>query len=117
MNQMGHAVPNLIGADLAGADRRIRKLVPGYMTMGQNGMGGMGAMGMPLPANSVAMKGLEGPFGFIDMGGMFTVVKIRERLRGEGDPGWYEHPPGTVAVAASPDQLRRDGIDLDPDLG
>jgi hypothetical protein len=30
---------------------------------------------------------------------MFTVVKVREGLAHNdyADPGWYEHPPGTVA--------------------
>jgi FtsP/CotA-like multicopper oxidase with cupredoxin domain len=112
MNQMGHDVPNLVGADLTDADRRIRKLVPGYMTMGQTGMGGMGEMGMAMPKNSVSMKGAAGPFGFIDMGGMFTIIKIRERLPGGGDPGWYAHPPGTVSSAATKEQLARDGIDV-----
>jgi hypothetical protein len=113
MNQMGHEVTVLTGADLSDADRRIRKLVPGYMTMGQTGMGAMGEMKMPFPENSVPMKGAQGPFGFIDMGGMFTIVKIRQRLRGDGDPGWYRHPQGTVAEAATPAQLERDGIELD----
>jgi hypothetical protein len=32
------------------------------------------------------------------MGGMFTIVKIRENLRSyDEDPGWYQHPAGTVA--------------------
>jgi hypothetical protein len=41
----------------------------------------------------------QGPFGPLEMGGMFTVVKIREGLaRGDyKDPGWYRHPKGTVA--------------------
>ncbi|HKA90972.1 MAG TPA: copper oxidase [Haliangiales bacterium] len=111
MNQMGHDSPILVGADLDEADARIRKLVPGYMSMGQGGMGGMGEMGMDVPANSVPMKGAAGPFGFIDMGGMFTIVKIRERLSGE--PGWYRHPAGTVAVPATEAQLRRDGVEVD----
>ena len=111
MNQMGHDTPNLVGADVADADRRIRKLVPGYMAMGQTGMGSMAGMGHAVPANSVPMKGAPGPFGTIDMGGMFTIVKIRERLT--GDPGWYAHPPGTVAQAASKDQLARDGIEVE----
>jgi hypothetical protein len=108
MNQMGHGTPNLVGADVRDADRRIRKLVPGFMTMGQTGMGGMGEMGHAIPGNSVSMKGAEGPFGFIDMGGMFTIIKIRERL--DGDPGWHRHPAGTVASLATPEQLARDGI-------
>jgi hypothetical protein len=33
------------------------------------------------------------------MGGMFTVVKIRDGITGFDDPGWYHHPPGTVAWA------------------
>jgi len=43
----------------------------------------------------------DGPFGNLEMGGMFTVVKIRDSLDGEGDPGWYENPPGTVAYKVS----------------
>ena len=41
----------------------------------------------------------HGPFGTIEMGGMFTVVKVREGLEAGDyrDPGWYKHPPGTVA--------------------
>ena len=41
-----------------------------------------------------------GPFGSIFMGGMFTILKVREGLSSyEKDPGWYQHPPGTVAEA------------------
>jgi len=107
MNQMGHDAANVIGVDATGLDARVRKVVPGYMTMGQTGMGDM--MIMDQPANSIAMVGGEGPFGTIDMGGMFTIVKIRTKL-GAGDPGWYEHPAGTVADEASASDLSRDGI-------
>ena len=33
------------------------------------------------------------------MGGMFTVVKVRQGLAKNDykDPGWYKHPEGTVA--------------------
>ena len=113
MNQMGHRSANVIGADVSDADRRIRKIVPGYMTMGQTGMGEMGQMQMPAPENSVPMKGADGPFGYIDMGGMFTIVKIRDRLSGSRDPGWYEHPMGTVSSEASVGDLRRDGVETD----
>jgi hypothetical protein len=27
------------------------------------------------------------------------------------DPGWYQHPPGTVMVKASDAELARDGIE------
>jgi hypothetical protein len=110
MNQMGHDAPNLIGADTRGLDARITRVVPGYMTMGQTGMGEMHKMQMQLPDNSISMVGGDGPFGIIDMGGMFTTVKIRKQLAGDTDPGWYEHPAGTVAAKATAAELARDGI-------
>jgi manganese oxidase len=65
---------------------------------------------MELPANSISMVGGKGPFGMIDMGGMFTILKVRKQLAGGGDPGWYEHPAGSVAVEATADELARDRI-------
>jgi hypothetical protein len=65
-------------------------------------------MAMPYPANSVPMKGGDGRYGMIDMGGMFTVLKVRDRLEGDGDPGWYAHPPGSIAGVASAAELDRD---------
>ena len=60
------------------------------------------------------MKGAPGPFGdYISMGGLFTVVKVRDQLKSyDEDPGWYKHPPGTVAMKASDAELARDGIDI-----
>jgi FtsP/CotA-like multicopper oxidase with cupredoxin domain len=111
MNQMGHDIPNMIGVKPGNLDKKVRPLLPGYMTMGQDGMGDMGDMGMRVPANSIPMVGGEGPFGYITMGGMFTIVKVREQLADrDTDPGWYANPPGTVADKASADELRRDGI-------
>jgi hypothetical protein len=62
-------------------------------------MGMMASMQMPLPANTLPMMSGEGPFGSVEMGGMFTVLKVREGLaRGDyADPGWFKHPEGTVA--------------------
>jgi hypothetical protein len=108
MNQMGHDAPNLIGADVRGIDARASRVVPGYMTMGQTGMGDMHQMEQP--ANSISMVGGKGPFGTIDMGGMFTILKVRRQLSGDGDPGWYEHPAGSVASEATAAELARDGI-------
>jgi manganese oxidase len=113
MNQMGHGLPNLLGADTAGFDEKIRPLLSGYMTMGDTGMSGMGDMQMPVPKNSIAMATTPGPFGPIDMGGMFTILKVRDGITTFDDPGWYAHPPGTVATAASADELQRDGIKID----
>jgi manganese oxidase len=108
MNQMGHDIPNLVGANTQGLDARVGQIVPGYMTMGATGMGDMHKM--ELPDNSISMLGGQGPFGFIDMGGMFTILKVRKQLTGDKDPGWFEHPPGTVAVKASPSDLAADNI-------
>jgi hypothetical protein len=99
MNAMGHNVPTMIGVDHSGIAQKIIKLVPDYMVMGERGMADMGEMEMPLPDNTLPMMSGNGPFGAMEMGGMFTVVKIREGLaRGDyNNPGWYKHPQGTVA--------------------
>lgn len=110
MNQMGHDLPNLLGINTKGIDGKVRSLVPGYMTMGQHGMSGMKDMDMPTTKNSVAMKSIPGPFAKLGMGGMFTVLKVRDELSSYDDPGWYKHPPGTVADAATTADLERDGI-------
>ncbi len=113
MNQMGHGLPNMVGADTGALDRRMRRVVPEYMSMGATGVGAMGEMGMPTPPNSAPMRGGAGTFSHIDMGGMFTLLKVRDRPD-EADAGaWYRHPEGTVAGPASADQLRADGIDTD----
>lgn len=38
-----------------------------------------------------------GPFGNMQMGGMMTVLKVRDGIEKFDDPGWYKHPEGTVA--------------------
>ena len=101
MNAMGHQVVNVIGLrqrDLSGA---LRRAAPTAMAMGTDGMADMATMSMPLPPNTLPMMTGTGPFGPIEMGGMFTVMKVREDLAPGDyrDPGWYKHPPGTVAHA------------------
>ncbi len=110
MNQMGHEFPNLIGVKPGGLDQRVRKLLPGYMTMGQDGMADM-AGHMPVPPNSLPMVGAPGKHDYITMGGMFTVLKVRNELTSYADPGWYENPAGTLATTAIAQDLQRDGID------
>lgn len=113
MNQMGHGIPNMIGVKPGDLDKRGGKVAPGYMTMGQDGMGDMGAMGMPVPKNSIPMVGAKGPHDYITMGGMFTILKVRDGLEGYSkDPGWYSLPKGTQARAASAAELQKDGIKL-----
>jgi len=111
MNAMGHNVPTMIGVDHRGVVGQITKLIPDYMVMGERGMKDMTEMEMPLPDNTVPMMAGQGPFGSVGMGGMFSVVKVRKDVkRGDyADPGWYQHPPGTVAyefVGALPDPAR-----------
>jgi len=62
-------------------------------------MAEMGGMEMPLPENTLPMMTGFGQFGPIEMGGMFTLMKIREGLAANDykDPGDYKHPQGTVA--------------------
>jgi hypothetical protein len=99
MNAMGHDVRNFIGVQQRDLVRPVRRLAPDYMAMGSAGMAEMGEMEMPMPDNTLPMMTGFGQFGPIEMGGMFTVVKVREGLaRGDyKDPGWYKHPEGTVA--------------------
>jgi hypothetical protein len=77
----------------------MKRLVPDYMAMGSAGMADMGEMEMPLPDNTLPMMTGFAQFGPVEMGGMFTVVKVREGLAAGDykDPGHYQHPPGTVA--------------------
>jgi hypothetical protein len=69
------------------------------MAMGTAGMAEMGAMEMPLPDNTLPMMTGTGPFGPMEMGGMFSVIKVRDAIARDDyrDPGWYRHPTGTVA--------------------
>jgi hypothetical protein len=113
MNQMGHGMGVVVGADAAKIDARVQQLVPGYMTMGQTGMGGMAEMQMPPPKNSIPMVGGKGPFASIDMGGMFTILKVRDNPATEDGTGWYAHPKGTVADKADAAMMKADGVDPD----
>lgn len=99
MNAMGHDIPTFIGADKSRVTPMIRRLQPEYMPMGTTGMGEMGKMSMPIPDNTIPMMTGWGQFGPIEMGGMFSVVKVREGIASDdyADPGDYEHPEGTVA--------------------
>ena len=128
MNAMGHQVPTMIGVKQDDLVNKIRNLVPKYMEMGGTGlaMGEMsmsgdsmamdmpdmakkdnkgGMMDMPLPENTLPMMSGAGQFGSIEMGGMFTTVKIREGLARNDykDPGWFKNPKGTLAHEVTSD--------------
>jgi FtsP/CotA-like multicopper oxidase with cupredoxin domain len=104
MNAMGHSLPNPIGAATGAAAARIERLVDGYMAMGESGMAEHAAHAAHRegPENTLPMMTGTGPFGAIEMGGMFTLFKIRPEIESYADPGWYDHPAGTVARPAEP---------------
>ncbi len=116
MNQMQHTLPNLIGIDKRGIENRIKHLFPEFIgLMNINGMGEMFqmygtstmmdmGMKMKYPPN-IAPIGNPGPFGVIEMGGMFTILKVRDSLTSYVDPGWYQYPLGTVAEAVNIDTV------------
>ena len=109
MNAMGHDIPNTLGVDQTGIDSQIKQMLPGFRAMGRDGMAehqehtDMGHH--PGPENTLAMMTGKGPYGNIEMGGMFTTVKVRDKLkRGDfSDPGWYDAPKGTMAAKVSSD--------------
>jgi manganese oxidase len=131
MNAMGHSIANPMGVNQAGIAEKVKSLLPGYVAMGESGMaehaehlamaeGGMKMEGMENmqgmqhgmqhgagfegPRNTLPMMTGTGPFGSIEMGGMFTVVKIRDGEIKDKDAGWYDNPPGTVAKCVSRDR-------------
>jgi hypothetical protein len=51
--------------------------------MGERGMADMGEMEMPLPDSTARMMSGEGPFGCLEMGGTFSVLKVcKDQRRG-----------------------------------
>lgn len=108
MGPMGHEIPNLVGVDQSGVEATVKRLLPGYMAMGRDGMSEHAehlAMGMKGPENTLPMMTGEGQFGPIEMGGMFTVVKVRDEQKPDdySDPGWYRYPKDKIARRVSSD--------------
>jgi hypothetical protein len=99
MNAMGHNTRNFIGVDQRELVTAIRKVVPDFHPMGSRGMADMGSMEMAMPDNTLPMMTGFGQFGPIEMGGMFTLLKVRDGLGADDfrDPGPYRNPEGTVA--------------------
>ncbi|MFZ5894704.1 MAG: multicopper oxidase family protein [Myxococcota bacterium] len=95
MNAMSHEVPNMLGVPQPKAlENKVRALLPGYMAMGETGMGNMMEMGRP--KNTLPMMTGDGPYGPVEMGGMFTILKVRAGITNYSDPGWYKNPEGTT---------------------
>jgi len=120
MNAMGHQVPTLLGVQQGDLVDKISNLVPDYMAMGETGMAEMSEMAemmpMPLPENTLPMMTGKGQFGDVNMGGMFSVLKVRESLaKGDyKDPGHYQFPKGSLAyefVGDAPEPPRQSATD------
>ncbi|HET9484835.1 MAG TPA: copper oxidase, partial [Xanthomonadales bacterium] len=109
MNAMGHEIPNPIGVDQDGVAAEIRRMLPGYMPMGRDGMAEhqehTDSGHMRGPENTLPMMMGKGPFGNVEMGGMFTLITVRDDVApGDyADPGWFAHPPGSIAQRVSTD--------------
>ena len=115
MNAMSHSVPTMLGVEQHDLAKQLGALVPNFMDMSA---GGSMAMNMPLPANTLPMMAGAGPYGNIEMGGMFTMVKVRADIRHDDykDPGWFKPPPGSVARlwTGAPPPAERDGSTAPP---
>lgn len=63
-------------------------------------MADMGEMEMPLPDNTLPMMTGQGPMGALEMGGMFSVIKVRKDLARHDyrDPGWVRPSAGYVCA-------------------
>ena len=94
MNAMWHKTKTFIGVPQSALSQALDRAAPTAMAMGTTGMADMAEMSMPLPANTLPMMTGFGQFGAIEMGGMFTVVKVREGLAPDDykDPGPYKNP-------------------------
>ena len=80
---------------------------------------------MPGPENTLPMMGGDGPFGSVGMGGMFTILKVRDQIDDleKAKSSWYNNPPGTVAESinkgmennemAKMDGMNHQGMDMD----
>jgi len=104
MNAMSHTIPNALVLEQGALAQQITSLVPDFITASGAAapMADMPMdmpMNMPLPENTLSMMTGAGPHGNIEMGGMFTVVKVRANLAPGDyrDPGWYQAPAGSVA--------------------
>jgi len=109
MNQMGHDFPNMVGVEVPPAlEGKIKRLLPGFMVMGDKGMVGMANMNMRVPENTIPMYGLHGQFARTVFGGMAKVLKVRADAPGYDDPGWYEFPQESVARKVAPEEVPHD---------
>ena len=107
MNAMGHSLPNPLGVNQGGVAEALSEVLPGFTAMGEHGMAEhqthTDAGHHPGPRNTMPMATGKGPYGNLEMGGMFTTVKVRDHIQPGDytDPGWYQAPPNSVAKRIS----------------
>ncbi len=103
MNAMAHDLPSPVGVDQSAIEKQMQKMLPGYQAMGETGMAEHqrhAQMGHHKgPENTLPMMMGKGPHGDLEMGGMFTMVKVRDEIATGDfrDPGWFKNPPNSVA--------------------
>ncbi len=78
MNSNGPDVKTFIGVPQKDLTKAIQKLVPDYMAIGLAGHGGNGRDGDAAARQHAADDDRLGQYGPVEMGGMFSVVKVRE---------------------------------------
>jgi hypothetical protein len=111
MNTMAHDLLNPLDVRQRDLDERTGECLPGYVSMGESSMAehhehvqrGHHHAG---PPNTLPMLMGTGPDADLEMGGMFTVIKVRDAGAGYADPGPYEAPPRSVARRVSSDPNR-----------
>jgi manganese oxidase len=74
MGGMVHNLPNMLGVDQGELAAEIAEMIPGYHPMMESGMSHMMQMEPAVP--HLIANGLPGPYGWIDMGGMFTILQV-----------------------------------------
>lgn len=107
MGPMAHDIENPLGVKQSDLTEQIRKHTPDVMLMGQFGMASHAAhtqMGhVKVPVNTLPMMDGKGPFGPLEMGGMFTVIKVRDQLDAQSAHSWYDSPKHEIASKISSD--------------
>lgn len=94
-----HLVPDTSDAQQKGIEEKVRAFVADEMRMGEPGMAGMQdvARSGRGPRSTLRMRNGRGPSGNMEVGGMPTILEVRDDVECSADPGWDERPPAGVA--------------------